>query len=372
MNEISTLSTTTQNGKETIAYRRRCVTTTTTGSSNHRIVRRRQRQGSTPITTTVTRESHPTDTVTDIPFQVPISIPTDWLIHTSVVILMKHLLYARGLFPMTVDQLLLDAEVEDTTTTTIKTTNSSHNLAQRSWSSSNSSSLRRSMRKAREQVQRLTTEWNSWHKMMISNGESCNGHEQQLAFVLISIGPSYTQSRELYVMDVQGLVGDVRTEAIMDGRVEGTLTRRLLGTLLNHDKSPLQDLPGQNSPSYRMWISFGIQSLSIRTECGSMPSSMSLHQMDENCCPSKSSSIDGCNKRNLFATLIGRRSFPIRAASQKSGCVCIRLNRPPNNRSSNGNDSASTGQTEDEPLHPSSDSIAWFSLPTSIKGFRQT
>ncbi|KAG7343361.1 hypothetical protein IV203_021306 [Nitzschia inconspicua] len=370
MKEISTLPTTTQNGKETIAYRRRCVTTT--GSSNHRIVRRRQRQGSTPITTKVI--SLPTDTVTDIPFQVPVSIPTDWLIHTSVVNLMKHLLYARGLFPMTMDQLLLDPEANDTTTTTSNATSPFHNSTRRSWSSSNSSSLRRSMRKAREQVQRLTTEWNSWHKMMISNGESCNGHAQQLAFVLISIGPSYTQSRELYVLDVQGLVGDVRTEAIMDGRVEGTLTRRLLGTLLNHDKSPLQDLPGQNSPSYRMWISFGIRSLSIiRTETGNMPSSMMLHQMDENCCPSIcSSTIDGCNVRNLFAPLIGRRSFPIRAASQRSGCVCIRLNRPPNSRISNGNDSASTGQTENEHLHPSSDSIAWFSLPTSIKGFRQT
>ena len=68
-------------------YRRRTVSQTNSPSS---IRKRRESRISSPIF---------------VPFVIPRSLPLNWVLSTTITVLIDHLLYARGLIPLSIGQL---------------------------------------------------------------------------------------------------------------------------------------------------------------------------------------------------------------------------------------------------------------------------
>ena len=313
-------------------YRRR----RTVAASKRSLVNRRRTSTVAP-----SREGAPNnnpDTIPFVSFPVPVSVPTPWLVKTSVMILVKHLLYVRGLLPMTVEQL--DAtQRDDLANNQDPRVNRRNKL---------SPSMRRSIRKEQQQMQNLFQEWER-----IVDSKPTN-----LAFILISLGPSYNQSQELYLLDVQSLHWNEsspveRREKENDDstklrRLEATLGRRLISTAMNQDGTPLHQLSSKASPSFRLWLALGT------IDTGGCDTGSSAKKVPPVDC------IDGNH-----SFLIPRNSIPGAATRKRntgSTGAGIRLLRPSHEKM---HDDTAAGR-----LIAPSDQVAWNSLPTNVKGFR--
>jgi hypothetical protein len=353
--------------KDKSSYRRRSV-----AARSRREVRRRPEESSS------LSRNHGLPTFIFIPFPVPNSIPTDWLVQTSVAILVKHLLYTRGLFPMTVDQLI--SQNVDTARLSSHPADISINV-----SPSPSPSVRRTMRKAQDQVQRLLAEWSSLQLRMLKSTQEL----QQLAFILISIGPSYSQSKELFMLDIQELNKLKNGDALVNHSgsclcehqtqaLEATLTRRLLGKMMSYEDSPLQEMPAKSSSSFRMFLTVGIshrpeaETIKTRNHSNLTPAQQRVNTFREVQTLSSVESND-----NVFSyPLIERVGFyrNSRLSSSHRGrarcgqtAVCVNFQRPP--PAVADDDSVKFIRSSDN-LLPTSEQLSWLSIPPSIKGFR--
>ena len=209
----------------------------------------------------------------------------------------------------------------------MSTTASSSSSSSSPLGSVGGSTTRRKMRQSQEQIQQLSTTYAAvlstvW-SIIDSGSCSCSSHSQQnstkrtspplplLRYLLITIGKTFSQSIELYVIDLQELVcrrecnDDGDTGTSMDennsyhhydpgrmSRMEITLRRKLISKLLsvefgkssascsssnstvcydqkdsssNPTKEPRQDvpihqtLPFRSAPSFRLWLTLGFE-----------------------------------------------------------------------------------------------------------------
>jgi hypothetical protein len=315
-----------------------------------------------------------------VSFTAPSSIPNDFLTNICVRALIKHILYARGLLPMTVDNLLVDNDATKRFQSPVETPKIPYQF-------SKSSSLRQ-QRNSRNQIHRLLSEWIlmgtflKCFETQPNSGETTIPDLPKLAFILISIGPSFTRCHELYLVDVQKMGAEDEISKRNESnnifnqerrrQMEVTLTQRLLATLLNHGESPLQELPAPTSSSFRLWVTIGVWDAFTYKEENRLlsPFPTTSQRMNEFWKLLHSSSTHERVQTESFAPLIERRGVPMVRQSPSSSTrprrrkqnhhICIQLRRSTEN----------TRNRVDDHLHCTSERLSWFSLPTSVKGFR--
>ncbi len=239
-----------------------------------------------------------------IPFPVPSVLATRWLVRTAPVVLAQHLVYARGLWPMSVPQLML---LQDSTNQEARSggglrshnrsghdeENVAANKRQRLNKSNRTNlSLRRRQQRATDQIRRLSDEWTRYTTAASHSGgnQNTNGKNQQRhehdrlpKFLLILIGSSHTRGRELYLLDFQSLIDE--DEETTDGpandagatgltqeqeqKYKSLLARKLVSAMMNHrsdDEQPSvgNTLPATTSASFRLWFTAGFENQHAR------------------------------------------------------------------------------------------------------------
>ena len=248
------------------------------------------------------RSSNPKESFGDasivIPFPVPSVLATRWLIRTAPVVLAQYLVYARGLWPMSVPQLML---LQDATNQEARSGGGlrSHNRSGHDGEKTSSKrqrlnktnrtnpSLRRKQQRATDQIRRLSDEWARYMTAASHSGgnQNTNGknehrheHDKLPKFLLILIGSSYMRGRELYLLDFQSLIDE--DEETTDGpandagaagltqeqeqKYKSLLARKLVSALMNHrndDEQPSvgNTLPAPTSASFRLWFTAGFE-----------------------------------------------------------------------------------------------------------------
>jgi len=196
------------------------------------------------------------------PLQVPTALPKVWICHTAVSTLVDYLIYTRGLFPLTVAELL--EPMERTTPPT--------GLP---YSSSSSRTMQRKVKFARDQRIKFIEAWNS---------DSTSGLLEQASCVLITIGPSYGRGAESYLLDLRGLRKEASAglhQDIPPTPPSNVLARKLLSKIV---ETPLS-LPRSNSPSFRLFVSLLVMSQDQKPmHCGDATSLGSMLDTDAHCC----------------------------------------------------------------------------------------
>jgi hypothetical protein len=343
-----------------------------------------------------TLDSTPPAIVRSIPsisFPIPPSVPSDWLIRTTPLILVKYLLYTRGLIPMTVEQLFscVSGEVHAT------------NIAGTS-TSSPTPSLRRKIERCCSQIHQLFHEWpsleSSWnmlHRQYPVDGPKERPFEvqdQHPAFVLISLGPSFTQSRELYLLDLQAWEWHPPPGPSLDHnshtlpshhvsvddncgsiRMEGMLARRLISSLMMQDDCPTNTLPSKSSPSFRLWLTVAYDR-EHRCQGSSSPVERGADGIGRCTTINHPPDLDG-----ILPEFIHRPRLPLMSSSETTlratpirpqNVVSIQLIRKTHHQRQYKIEVDQEQQLENATsiLEPTSSRLIWMSLPTSIKGFR--
>jgi len=248
-------------------------------------------------------------------------------------------------------------------------------------------------------------------------------------FLLISLGPSYGQSRELYLFDFQSLIDDddddddvnnrsnndpnnnADTTPIMtrekEQKLEAMLTRKLVSALMNNhggggdqSYSMTNSLPPTTSPSFRLWFTAGfeITKTTSNTEISPMDvdddDSATTDNNDEGGRTPSPIHEDNSAAAAAHAAIaspfsstswIPRTKFPMsirqsqsRPSSRKQSLVTLRFHRSRRQQQQqqqqhhpNQNEAKDAPITIDpSSLHPTSEQLTWMSLSTCVKGFR--
>jgi hypothetical protein len=301
--------------------------TVTTARSHH------QQEQRTQCPKLRRKAPHP---ITVIPFGLPPSLPTRWILQTSTQGLVHYLLYARGLIPLSVGQLYQeDASIS-------------------------SSSQRR---KISQNKARLETWQDEWEALSSTILDHCS-------YILISLGPSWSRTREYYVLDATGLeivvchyettmntltttpTSDATssTKVISRTPTPHALARRLLPKLVEEDAtSAASDLPSRTAGSYQMWVSVWTDSLEPFWQLPQPLQDMMIRRV-------------GFQLPNHYTSNLNNNNKPNR--HQRQQMIRIELSQ----------NSASTKQrrtvVNDEANNNNNNMGHWISLHTSVKGFR--
>jgi hypothetical protein len=157
-----------------------------------------------------------------IGFPIPRSLPTSWVLSTATKVLVDHLLYARGLIPLSVLQLNQQYENDIL----------------------NSPSVRRKVSQCRSRLESWNREWNAVDDNLFAH----------CSFILISLGPSFSRPRESYVLNAANLQF---TNTIDSPKLPSphALAQRLLPRILECDSA----LPSRVAPSYQVWVSMYVK-----------------------------------------------------------------------------------------------------------------
>jgi hypothetical protein len=168
--------------------------------------------------------------------ELPKGLPAGWVIQTSARVMWSHLLYARGLLPLPVHQIL-----DENPSETMR------------------SSIARKLAQARTSVKQMANDW----KLVES---FC----PEMKHILISLGPSWSSPKEYYLINVAKLttseeeprkpvmVLGTSTSTQGNEKNEHALTRRLLMELM---KVELNDCsPHKLAGSYQLFVSFCVSS----------------------------------------------------------------------------------------------------------------
>jgi hypothetical protein len=217
----------------------------------------------------------------------------------------------------------------------------------------NSPSLRRCIHHAQNQIHQLFQEWLG----LVDNYEIIS----KLAFVLISLGSTYNQSQELYLLDIQGLGLSGRCTVKTNDkenidcqqlqRLETTLTRRLLSTMMNHELSPLHEVASKASPSFRLSMTLGMVDNGQKSN-----GSQTVSKRE-----SSTNLMDNFISEHQSAPIL-RSGFPLSVARNrnKRRC-CTGINLLFQLPCQEGNSDFVEARSEE---------VSWMSLPTNVKGFR--
>ena len=185
------------------------------------------------------------------PLRLPVYLDRVWIIQTATSILVDHLLYARGLFPMPVTELLsLPVSLEDGSN------------GQPPTLSGVSPSTRRKLRQARNQLQQFFDAWTS---------DASSNLIRLASYVLINVGASVASSRDSFLLDVRGLSNhhhqQQQQQHIEEGNKRGpqspaALARRLLPRVVEGDSSV--DLLPFNAASSRLFVSVWVRNEELK------------------------------------------------------------------------------------------------------------
>lgn len=187
-------------------YRRRTVSHDTNASS---LRKRREHRLSTPLR---------------VSFLIPRSLPVSWVLSTATTVLVDHLLYARGLIPLSIGQLNQQYESN-------------------SWKSPNA---RRKVSQCHQQLRALKDSW----KAVVENS-----FFKKCSFILLSIGPSFSRAREFFIIDTGGVETFVVDENVVKLPSPHALARRLLPKVMECDLA----LPSRSASAYQIWVSIFIR-----------------------------------------------------------------------------------------------------------------
>jgi hypothetical protein len=336
---------------------------------------------------------------------IPTTVSSDWLLQTAPIALARHLMYVRGLWPMSVQQLLLLLQQEGEDNNNNNNNNNSNNRRgdnsdcktcdrnnggdstdndtaankRRRMNNKNTKkrtkinpSLRRKQTKAMDQITRLCDEW----RLALTVNQQQQKIKQKLPlFLLISLGPSYGQSRELYLLDFQSLIDDDGDDTIIavdtneankennyshhakEQKLEATLMRKLVGALMNAegDNSLSNSLPCKSSPRFRLWFTAGFKITAATTTTND----------DISWIP-----------RTRFP-LLSKKIIQSKSSSRKQSLVTIRFHRRQQQQQQHQHQHQHQHQQQQQQqqqqnslLEPTSEQLTWMSLTTGVKGFR--
>lgn len=155
-------------------------------------------------------------------FPIPPALPTSWVLSTSTKVLVEHLLYARGLIPVTVMELNRQYENDVL----------------------NKSSIRRKVSQCRSSLASWNREWSAVDDRLF---DSCS-------LVLLSLGPSFSRTREFYLLNAEKLSSPNTMDAPKLPSPHA-LARRLLPRVVEHDLL----LPSRVAASYQIWVSIYVK-----------------------------------------------------------------------------------------------------------------
>lgn len=311
-------------------------------------------------------------------------------------------------------------------------------------------SLRRKQQRAMDQITRLCDEWTrcvaaspslvGHHSMNNENeriesrntplssmpsfsafpGSGCqqqqNQHQQHEQtkiprFLLILLGPSHGQGRELYLLDFQSLIDEddchsspnhadtTKLTQEQEQQFEAMLARKLISALMNHnmgdDERPsvANSLPAQTSPSFRLWFTAGFENHHTSGSSTDTDEPMTGESTSKaGCVPNQSATKTATASPFSTVSWIPRTKFPLRKQksqprpSRNQSLVTIRFSRSQkqhqplqqkhacqnenntNKDEARGNNNHIT--TASNLLRPTSEQLAWMSLSTCVKGFR--
>lgn len=272
-------------------YRRRTVPNSKASSVNRRHGDRRN------------NTTH--DAIIELPIKP--TVPLSWILSSATQLLVDHLLYSRGLIPLSVAQLR-DAKQEEVL---------------------KSHSQRRKVAQCRNRLDSWKCEWSRIDPGIL---EKCS-------CISISFGPSFLRSRESYILNVAEARTKMKKTASELPPVHA-LARRLLPSVLECDT----ELPNQLAPSYQLWVSMFVQGETLEEAFN--------------------------EESNELANLVIRRpgyKLPVRGTTTPNQrVVYINILNADNGSESSSSSAAkkpaySLGVTE---------GAHWISLRTSIKGFR--
>ncbi|CAJ1955329.1 unnamed protein product [Cylindrotheca closterium] len=195
-------------GKRT--YRRRTVSSSKAPS----VVRRHGRDA-----------RNQTSTDDDIIVRLPIKsiVPLSWILSSATQILVDHLLFSRGVIPLSVPQLRDNKQGE-----VLK-----------------SRSQRRKVAQCRTRLESWHLEWSQIDRRILENC-SC---------ILISLGPSFLRSKEFYILNVAEERKILERHPALKLPPVHALARRLLPRIVESDT----DLPCRSAPSFQISVSLFVK-----------------------------------------------------------------------------------------------------------------
>lgn len=342
-----------------------------------------------------TRQASPTNEPIVIPFPVPPILTTSWLIKMVPIVLAQHLVYARGMWPMSVPQLLLLQQQQQDKSNQESNQNRfgsesrkiENNKRQRlNRTSRINPSLRRKQQRATDQINRLSDEWAGYVDGMATDYKE-EQRDKLPKFLLILLGSSYTRGREMYLLDFQSLIDGDGTDAAnpsfteeQEQKYKVMLARKLVSALMNHKSdqgtSITNSLPSPTSPSFRLWFTAGFENGHPRDNVSKAPLESDDGISDY--------TIPALDDTASTLSWIPRTKFPgsnpkpqSRRSSQTQSLVTIRFVR--SSKQTQGKPQQNLNQKQREHtsmdtastvLHPSSEQLSWMSLATHVKGFR--
>ena len=364
-------------------------------------------------------------------FPVPQILTMHWLLRTAPVVLARHLVYARGLWPISVPQLMLQLRQQENNERRaqraycINSNDDSDSKNQISVNTkrrrlNNSSrtnlSLRKKQQRAIDQITRLNNEWARYADAATDASERLSPlppslnlptrsyHQQTPRFVLISLGSSYGQGSELFLLDFQSLIHEEHTCGSIKNdcrrltkkqqeKFERILTQKLVSVLMKEtddDEGPslANSLPAPTSSSFRLWVTAGFEN---KYTSGGFQEPISSKNVGKTGCVPRPMDETGCSSLPSSpsplstVTWIPRTKFPLlkqksksRASSRKNSIITIRFSRGQKDQQSkcetNGNDNENArcvrNSNAKKLLFPTSDQVSWMSLSTYLTGFR--
>jgi hypothetical protein len=243
-------------------------------------------------------------------------------------------------------------------------------------------SLRRKQQRAMDQITRLGYEWTRYAAAVSYSAGDYNGdnnveqiensieQEKLPRFLLIMLGASYGQGRELYLLDFQSLIDDDTRSSANDGgttaftqeqehKFETMLARKLISALMNHTSeddrpSVANSLPAPTSPSFRLSFTAGLEN-HTNTATISPLSTVSWIPRAKFPFSQKKSQSRLSSRTQSLVTIRFVRSKKQNQAMQHHLCQ---------NECKNAEDPQSND------LHAALDQSTWMSLSTIVKGFR--
>jgi len=284
---------------------------------------KRPREPPSPTTNVITRLST---------LHVPTSLSKVWISQTSVSILVDYLLYTRGLFPLTVAEVVKSQE-------------------RTSESDSVSSTMQRKLKAANNQRGLFMEAWNAHSTRHLLQGASC---------ALITIGPSYGSGIESYLLDLRNLLTSNPPESISDGPPTSAVARKLLPKIMEADLS----LPRSNMASCRLFVSLLVSEDSAQVHWNEITvASESSHL------PSTRWLLRSGRVLPTFQDLQPKTG----GRTPKQRLVVLSLRH--GSRSTSPEGSSVEAMTDDRAVLESFQSVSdgggpWVCLPYAIKGFR--
>lgn len=308
------------------------------------------------------RRKDRTASTLSVDFCIPTSfrskVSRDWILRVSTQALWKHVVYSRGLLPMTVDQILLHE--------------SDGNVKEHS---------RRPCSMQRQTARKLSKVRSSLEQFMAD----CNDvfSSLDIHYVLLQIGSSWARPKEAYLLDFNRLnQSDTSTNDSMTTEAY-TLSTRLVRQfvtaecLVDSELSAKELLAStRRSTSDRLYATFGVRDQSFERLFPNKSSSGTQEQS-----PAESSNVnvgEGLvlfDDQALLHKLILRRDFAVADfLSERKRHTMQRLAHIRVQERDTAREAASDPSSDSNNDMPwqdlSNDNVVWLSLRSTINGFR--